>query len=213
MATHILHRILSLPIIILLIQLSIASTQDVVDCKPDCTGKQPGDKVPDPTNCRQFYFCDGSNEPSSVPFSCEDGYVFNDTEGECVVGNTCSNKGCSSCFYSCDDAVDIASVADHYDCSIYYECPGNVEQQCASGKYFDGSSCQSDKTKCCNCKPYCTENDLYTLVIDPKDCKRYYYCDVVGIPEYSQQCEEGNFDIMNKVCSDTTPCITFCPDE
>nr|XP_045619744.1 uncharacterized protein LOC123771303 [Procambarus clarkii] len=208
-------RVLTLPVVLVLCLIHWECMYGVagIDCgKPDCRSTLDGGKVADPTNCRQFYFC-VSGEPTEEPFVCEEGMIFNSTVEDCVPGDTCVTQ-CSPCSYECPDVPEPPTyIADRYNCSIYHECVSEATHFCEANKpYFDGSSCQANKANCCSCKPYCSDSDLFSYVIDPTDCKRYYFCDTIGVPQYSLECQFGNFDITTNKCSDSAPCILFCPN-
>ncbi|XP_045619746.1 peritrophin-48 [Procambarus clarkii] len=205
-------RVLTLPVVLVLCLTwtERAHAGQVDPCIPNCSAVDNGDKVPDPTNCLQFYFC-VSQEPTPEAFPCDDGMVFDSATSECVVGDTCTNI-CSACSYECPDSPDKPKYfADRYDCNIYYDCGLETQHSCPDDKqFFDGSVCQSDESNCCSCKPFCSGSDLYKYVIDPTNCKQYFFCDKEGIPEFSTECASGNFDITSGKCSDTAPCITLC---
>ncbi|XP_045619745.1 peritrophin-48 [Procambarus clarkii] len=206
-------RVLTLPVVLVLCLVSpeLVHTSKTESCPAaDCSGVADGHMVPDPTNCRQFYFCVGE-EPTAEAFPCDDGMVFDSAESKCVVGDTCSNI-CSTCSYECPDSPEPPPYfSDRYDCKIYYDCGSKGQHSCPNdNQFFDGSHCQSDESKCCSCKPYCSESDLYGGVIDPTNCKRYFFCSEIGIPEYSTECVSGNFDLISGTCSDTAPCLTYC---
>ncbi|XP_071542480.1 uncharacterized protein [Panulirus ornatus] len=179
-------------------------------CEPDCTGKQPGDMVADPMNCRQFYFCLDGGSYTETPFPCNPGTIF--SEEKCVPGDDCvplCNKR-SLCQFECID-VEISKKADQYDCTVYSDCASGRSFKCPSeSPFFDGHSCQTDEQRCCSCSPFCRKSDAGHFVIDMVDCKKRYYCTEIGIPQYASTCSSGNVDILSDSCSETTPCVTLC---
>ncbi|XP_063853389.1 proprotein convertase subtilisin/kexin type 5-like isoform X3 [Scylla paramamosain] len=182
-------------------------------CKPDCSGPaDEGLKVENPNDCHQYYIC--INLEAIGPLDCPDSEYFDAAIKACVTNGpeectpTCGGAG-GSCAYECGGDP---YVADRYDCSTYHDCASGAVMHCGQQTpYFDGETCQTEEKFCCHCNPYCYRNDINTLVPDPTDCTKYYFCEAPNeIPTTSGHCSSGNFDLLSQECSLTVPCITFC---
>ena len=188
-------------------------------CKPDCTGKNPGDKVEDPKDCRNYYICMSSG-PTDHTLSCGAVNHFDPELGECASGTACF-PSCvlPPCHLTCTDNIDL--ISDPFDCSMYYVClAGGVvgeSYRCPNDKpYFDGKFCVGNEDTCCSelCTPYC-----YSYVVqapDPKNCTKYYICEHEGQPDESHHFSCGKhevFDVSVGRCVKGAQCKTLCGDE
>ncbi|XP_050699926.1 uncharacterized protein LOC126987175 [Eriocheir sinensis] len=183
-------------------------------CTLDCGGCGLYEKAPDPENCRGYYVCDGTGKPfNTPPLLCPDGQVYDINTHDCISEDTC-NECPPQCSYECLGTASFAAY--DFNCGVYYKCDGHgvitgVEQcpgSAGTGLFFDGESCQADKTRCCHCLPYCSTNAFNSVIPDPQDCRKYYFCG--SAQEISAQygiCPTGeNFDPASKVCSATVAC-------
>ncbi|XP_050707552.1 uncharacterized protein LOC126992789 isoform X3 [Eriocheir sinensis] len=197
------------------------SISPLASCDPDCTGMATGDKVVDPQNCTNYYFC-FNGQPALHPNSCGDDSHFDPATLECVAGTECESVcggGGSGCAITCNATTTV--VANLFDCSTYYFCTpsGPVLAECSADfPYFDGSTCTHDESVCCSpyCDPYCDGSD-FTMVPDPKDCGSFYVCDegVEGEPgeEFKYPCGDGkyfNIALGNCEAGDPNSCTTLC---
>ncbi|XP_071544983.1 uncharacterized protein [Panulirus ornatus] len=191
------------------------------ECQPDCSGKNPGDAVPDPKDCTRYYLCLDDGVYLEDPFSCPDGETFVLPEGQCKANGPCMTL-CppKECQMTCDGYP--SKVADPRDCSRFYVCTDEdtvVPMSCPSDKpYFDGAAlvCGTDLSACCSdpCNPFCFTAG--TNVPDPLDCSRYYICsdDNVPVSEGSHMCcpVGQNFNILFGRCSEGAPCTILCDE-
>lgn len=186
-------------------------------CVPDCTYSSPGDKIPDPKNCHNYYVCMTDGTPSDVPFRCDDGQKFdNKTEFDCTDENTAVCAVCPpTCKFICSDS-SLSFIADAAQCNKYYLCNGDdiLPLNCPpESPYFDGDQCQEDPSMCCDgCSVYCYE--AYTEVPDPYNCSNFYFCQ--GVDYYPETedlftCPSGErFDFTLGHCSPNAPCVQPC---
>lgn len=182
-----------------------------------CTGLTT---IPDPLDCRRFYYCDGDQLLASSPFDCPDGQVFNSELHECQVDADWLNckPACPAsppeCHYTCQSGDPY--IASLYDCNSYHICDADgtsgAVQSCPPEKpFFDGKVCQTDEGLCCHCHPYCFPGDEGRLVVDPVDCRKYHVCLAEGVPANSGTCNHGeHFDPISRKCSTEAPCRTMC---
>ncbi|XP_050707555.1 uncharacterized protein LOC126992789 isoform X6 [Eriocheir sinensis] len=193
----------------------------LVSCEPDCTGMANGDKVVDPKNCTNYYFC-FNGQPAPHPNSCGDTSHFDPATHKCAPGGVCEpvcGGGGSGCAITCDETMTV--VANLFDCSTYYFCTpgGPALMQCSADfPYFDGSSCTHDESVCCS--PYCDvicDGSGFAMVPDPKDCGSFYVCDkgVEGDPgeDFKYSCGAGkyfNIALGNCETGDPNSCTTLC---
>lgn len=192
--------------------------------QPDCNenipvGEPPYYLIADPGNCHKFYYCydddsDTVYDITDTSYWCEDhGAVFNQDSQVC--GNyTCVETCSGTCApYECN-VSDLSQTksSDPLDCSKYYVCPTGAMKQCEGDKpFFDGDQCQEDESKCCHCKPYCHQGELFRNIPDPVDCKSYYFCiNEYDFPLYQASCTSGNFNPYTGKCDDVFPCILAC---
>ena len=186
----------------------------------DCWGcNHVWTRIADPSNCRQYYFCNKDQLYSEHPFKCASSYVFMPDNGTCELGAFCSPP-CDRfkrCHYSCYPGSQHYLVADRVDCTTYHVCnPNNTyvveTRHCTVTKpYFNGAFCQEDIEQCCNCQPYCSDSDVGSAVIDPVDCRRYFKCWVVGIPFFVSHCPSGTyFNTTTGACDEETTCELTC---
>ncbi|XP_050707548.1 spore coat protein SP70-like [Eriocheir sinensis] len=197
------------------------SISPLASCEPDCTGMATGDKVVDPKNCTNYYFC-FNGQPAPHPNSCGNTSHFDPATLECVAGTDCEpvcGGGGSGCAITCNATTTV--VANLFDCSTYYFCTpgGPVLAECSADfPYFDGSSCTYDESVCCS--PYCDVNcdgSALAIVPDPKDCGSFYVCEegVEGDPgeEFKYSCGAGkyfNIALGNCEAGDPNSCTTLC---
>ncbi|XP_050707549.1 peritrophin-44-like [Eriocheir sinensis] len=197
------------------------SISPLASCDPDCTGMDNGDKVVDPQNCTNYYYCI-NGQPADHPNSCGNTSHFDPATLECVADPECKpvcGGGGSGCAITCNATTTV--VANLFNCSTYYFCTpgGPVWAECsAEFPYFDGRSCTYDKSVCCSpyCDPYCDGSD-FTMVPDPSDCGSFYVCDegVEGEPgeEFKYPCGDGkyfNISLGNCEAGDPNSCTTLC---
>lgn len=188
-------------------------------CPPDCSGKVLGDKVINPNNCSEYYICIGDGVPTDHAVPCDAGSHFDEAVADCVAntGDPCVSPcgGSGSCHLTCNGTLDI--VSDVTDCSQYFLCiPGGTEgpYKCPlEHPFFDGQECGNDNTKCCSglCEAICEAPN--TIIPDPWDCTRFYFCDENGPPEETLhfKCPNGwNFNIQLGECSMDAQCTILC---
>lgn len=151
-----------------------------------CDGVTPGQSVPDPTFCAQYYFCDGS--ASGILSSCPSGGYFDATRGNCVAdtGSTCwQNK--------CINEPSGIFLPDSTSCRTYYFCAEGKTTRftCLAGAYWTpAGNCQPDNDNLCY-ENYCLGQSNNVLVGNPNSCTGYYRCtDEVAVP---LECPEGNY--------------------
>nr|XP_053632546.1 uncharacterized protein LOC128688647 [Cherax quadricarinatus] len=202
--------------IFVIISLAVVSTAGMLyadSCTPDCTGKNDGEKVPDPKNCTNYYFCK-DEIPSDHALPCDAGMIFDN--GDCAPGPACTPIcEVTVCPITCNGSYSM--ISDPFDCSKYYICTAgqvNGPLTCPDDKpYFNGENCVKDKEVCCavSCTPYCGPGIVEAP--DPVDCTKYYMCLEVGIPneDYHFPCSSGEvFDFQTGRCSSDASCITLC---
>ncbi|XP_063886382.1 uncharacterized protein LOC135114409 [Scylla paramamosain] len=134
-------------------------------------------------------------------------------------GYKCSGP-CQRCSYDCINNPILGQAADFYSCSTYRQCSGGsgtVISCPPDNPYFDGNICQNDYTKCCSCRPECSQEDvqLHRMVPDFSNCTNFYLCVAPGIPDETSHghCPNGNFDQFGKNCNSNAPCIISCSNE
>lgn len=189
----------------------------------DCIGATGGEKVADPTNCNQYYYCIGPGQPSIVPVPCNDPLApYFDAGTSCDCSGT--PAVCDStpfCTYTCGTEDDINFVSDPDDCNLYHVClPSGISGPLActaDEPYFDGTNeiCVADEGVCCVAgPPSCGVTCLAagTQIPDPYDCTMFYLCFGEG-PANSihASCPEGEvFDEEISDCSPTAECVEPC---
>ncbi|ROT65561.1 peritrophin-44-like protein [Penaeus vannamei] len=178
---------------IVLLGVCVAVAVCVDKCSPDCTGKPAGFMVPDPMDCKQFYYCLNGEFPMDHPFPCGPGMIFDVILNKCQVGTDCTAQcptAVPNCHFTCDATYDL--VRDPSSCSQYFQClPHGLEGPfaCGSGTpYFNGENCVDDEGACCSdqCTAYCEA--AMTQIADPKNCTNYYICLAPGLAS-----EENHF--------------------
>ncbi|XP_063598928.1 adhesion G protein-coupled receptor E1-like [Penaeus indicus] len=209
--------------LIVLLGLSSCMRVKASCARPDCNENVPSDnplsyQLADPENCHKFYYCFDDNSDNiynitDTSYWCEDhGAVF--SQGDQLCGNyTCVESCSGTCAaYECSSDPSQEKRSDPFDCSIYYTCPDGAAVHCEGDKpFFDGDQCQEDESKCCHCKPYCRPEDLFKNVLDPVDCKSYYFCvKKYDFPTSQATCPSGNFNPFTLKCDDAFPCISAC---
>lgn len=202
--------------------LGVGDVFSMFPCKIDCSHfVQLGDKAADPVDCHKYYFCYASIDHSDTSFSCPSGEDFDTNTKECMSPSTPGFKctpSCEKCSFDCASAV-LNKAANLYDCSVYYECDlmGLIleTKQCeSSAPYFDGNKCQSQRDKCCTCRPICSAGDVaaHEKVRDHRNCTNFYLCIAPGIPDESTHghCNAGNFNAEMGECQEGAPCVAAC---
>ncbi|KAK4329422.1 hypothetical protein Pmani_000180 [Petrolisthes manimaculis] len=183
-------------------------------CVLDCAGCENEELVHDPQDCHNYYMCLNGVAIPEIPLTCHDGDHFNYTTHQCVSGDEC--EGCLNaspvCHYQCkEDVYQYPTHGNQFNCSTYTNCNDNDNEiiPCPpEAPYYDGTSCQTDESKCCSCYPYCT-TAMGNLVLDPSDCTKFYICTDLGIPEHFGTCKKGEyFDPMSEKCSTYVTCST-----
>ncbi|KAG7176132.1 putative Chitin binding Peritrophin-A domain-containing protein 19, partial [Homarus americanus] len=205
-------------------QAALASAQL---CVPDCTNMHEGDKVMDPTNCLRFYYCsdpdnNGHPVPSSEPITCPEGFYFNpspyvkDCDKVDPDKDYCTGL-CDPCAIECKEPGTLLPFPR--DCHKYLVCLGNnpepLEINCPDDKpFFDYKTdlCSDDNSLCYNlcdpCKVLCVKKGK---VLDPHNCKGYYYCDPPQVAPF--ECPAGEvFNAQDLVCeaSSSGNCTNIC---
>ncbi|XP_027214706.2 peritrophin-44 [Penaeus vannamei] len=214
---------LSNPLLIVLLSLSTSTGVKASCAPPDCNANVPVGDPPyfhlaDPRNCHKYYICyneEGDGDDTYFitgdSFWCEDpDDVFSEKDDRCG-DYTCVESCSGTCApYECIDLQD--KRADPYDCTKYHTCPDGKTVQCEGDKpFFDGDQCQADESKCCHCKPYCSQGQKFKNVPDPLDCKSYYFCvNEHEFPTSRTTCTIGNFDMNAGKCDESAPCIVTC---
>lgn len=188
-------------------------------CVPDCTDCTPGDLVADPTNCQNYYLCLADCQPSDVPFSCDAGFMFDNSTSECIEEDSV-DLDCGvcppDCRFACDPSVELSFFADYKLCNKYYLCNGEqvTPLTCPTETpYFDGDQCQDDQSLCCDwCSPYCF--DAFVEIADPTNCNNFYVCKQAGYypgPDDLFSCPTGEkFDGALGHCSSDALCDQPC---
>lgn len=193
-------------------------------CEPDCSGAVAGDKVPDPTDCRNYYLCLGPDDPSSAPISCADDDphkpYFDASEKRCSDRDSHCVTLCVPpvCQLSCRETNDY--IADPDNCNVFYICLPNglsAAQYCPpEAPFFDSSRqrCSADSHECCDaCIVYCPAANIE--IPDPFDCTSFYVCMEVGPVDaeenYHLSCANGeNYDATWGLCSPEVDCKILC---
>ncbi len=193
-----------------------AAGQDscVPSCPSDCT---PGLKVPDPFNCRQYYVCLEDCVPSDPVFDCGDGYMFDTWEDACIDETADYTCGiCTpACKFTCTQGYE-GLIAVRGDCQSAYLCsfdpPLMTTCNTSPNLYFDGTTCQSNETLCCDpCQVFCEAAYIETL--DPTDCTAFYFCSDVGYPQAEDRylCDEGEMFVDGHCQATTDPNDCYQP--
>ena len=188
-----------------------------VACQPVCNSTcTPGDHVPNPRNCHQYYTCLEGCKPSDVPFNCSEGEKFDALERKCKTDDGEVKCGLCRppCKYDCILPEGFAAIRE--DCSTYLFCGMGrpVEIPCDDAKkpYFNGKVCVEDKEDCCDkCEVHCQLANIETA--DPTSCKHFYFCSEIGFPlqEDRFECPDGeNFDVVSSRCMPGAACNEPC---
>lgn len=183
-------------------------------CAPSCSNAtgviHEGQKVPNPSDCYEYYICSDVNgdtvfEVSDEALRCSDGLYFNTETKSCRAIPTngdpyCTNM-CSPCAVACSSPGE--TLPDPASCSDYYVCLSGAETDyvhvgCDPDLLYDftKNSCQPADTarcfeECDECKVYCV---LEGRIPNPADCTGYLYCEPPD--QYVQfHCAEG--DVYN----------------
>ncbi|KAK8747987.1 hypothetical protein OTU49_016255 [Cherax quadricarinatus] len=142
--------------------ISRSCLQEDIPCVPQCPHVCPcpllhqGGLTLDNHACRpgqRFHIDTGRCIDTSCLKFCSDGTKFppplaldSTRISRIVISNA------DSCSFSCNG--DFSKFADHYDCTLYYECyPGDVvmPMHCPDSKpYFNGEDCTSNSQACCS---------------------------------------------------------------
>lgn len=185
-------------------------------CEPDCTGKNVGDHVKDPKDCRSYYICMAGHIPSDHNVQCPGASHFDPDLGECGGGPTCKvTCVLPDCHMTCSEGIDL--ISDPLECKAYQQCLAGIPQEkkyCPDiAPYFNGISCGTNKDECCSelCTPYCYSGMVQAP--DPTDCHSYYICVEEGLANenYHYTCE-GNmvFDFTTGHCLAEAQCVILC---
>ncbi|KAK7083054.1 hypothetical protein SK128_005619 [Halocaridina rubra] len=190
-------------------------------CEPDCSAANAFDKVPDPNNCTNFYYCLADHTPTDQPVPCPPGSSFptdgtgTDCTGPAACTPICGGGSGVACHLTCNGTGDY--ISDPFDCNVYYECdaagplPG---RNCPADRpHFDGESCVDNEDICCvpGCDPVCEA--AATQIPDPIDCTKFYICTGPGTPDsvLHFDCPSGeNFDIGTGHCVAGAECKLLC---
>ena len=168
-----------------------------------------GDFLPVYDNCDEYRVCLEGLIPSDAVLTCPDGEKF--INGGCATqpdGYRCE-PSCvpASCDTECVDGQVGALVPISGNCFSYNICLSGGETtnvSCsAETPYFDSvaGECSSSPANCCdNDFFYCSS--AFVQIADPTDCRRYYLCLVVGIPE-----EEDLFECPTGEEFDGSTCV------
>lgn len=200
----------------LTLQSVLGGRGDAESCEPSCTGIQPGVQIPDPRDCKKYYFCLADNTPSDESFECPGDELFDTISGECLDRDPAACGVCPPvCLYQCPlENAEGAVIPDRNNCSIFHQCQSGTDHPCPDDyPYFDGNNCMNDSSLCCN---QCTEEPFcsvpYTEIPDPSNCSNFYFCDHVKYPDQSDlyTCGSGYFDPELGACSDLVTCQQFC---
>lgn len=189
------------------------------DPQKDCAKAKPGDLVPDPKNCYNYYVCvstAGGVTSSDTSFACPDGQYFDTTSAKCADETTPCQSVCGGqCSLSCSEALDVLGFPGN--CSKYYVCifgGGRVLTECpVETPYFNGENCTTNSATCCDfCSATCDQ--IGVQIPDPLDCRSYYVCVQTGPanPDYRGTCDHGQiFDSNLGECTAGTTCTPLCP--
>ncbi|ROT65560.1 peritrophin-44-like protein [Penaeus vannamei] len=205
------------PMLVILAGACASAVNCLEVCAPDCTGKAPGERVVDPKDCTQYYYCLVGEMPTDSPVPCEEGHVFDTATGSCVSGTDCTDL-CSSkeCNYVCNDNLEV--VSDPLNCGQYYFCLPSGEEgpiYCPDDRpFFNGETCVNTY-ECCSdpCAPYCVAPG--SQIPDPKNCSMFYVCLEEGPPseDLHFSCPDGaNFDVTVGFCFEGAQCQFLCID-
>ncbi|KAK8379322.1 hypothetical protein O3P69_019308 [Scylla paramamosain] len=172
------------------------------NCLPNCTNNAPGDKVPDPQDCRKFYTCLATDGPSDVSFFCSEGERFDSVSRECLAEGAVCGLCMLKCKYDCVIAEDYAAVRG--DCGKMTLCELNPPLTIDCGPatpYFDGESCQDDHSKCCeDCIVFCQEPNIETA--DPTSSLRSYHaCSFYYYYIYHDPSNDNNYRVIDSLTS------------
>lgn len=187
-------------------------------CRIDCShyGSALGNLADDPFHCDMYYVCLSGFEWSPYSFPCPEGEQFDTVTKQCMAdGYVCSDV-CQKCSYSCSNPI-ISQASNFSSCGTYLKCDGGdgTLTVCPpENPYFDGSTCQSDVSKCCSCRPECSESDAsnHLLLPDYANCTNFYLCVAPGIPDHTSNghCTTGNFNAVTGSCDEAAPCNPTC---
>jgi len=110
-------------------------------CCPTCVNtvkvcQTDGEKRQNLVDCHKYFIC--SNE-TFVEMYCDDGFVFNPIQHECVYGSSCNpiqNQPEPENLPNC--SIENSLYPNHHDCQKFFICNGGtlVEQSCPPNKLF-----------------------------------------------------------------------------
>ncbi|XP_071542475.1 uncharacterized protein [Panulirus ornatus] len=206
-------------VLAIVLVLMFGSVTPLAPCKVDCSHYATlGNKADDPFNCHMYYLCYDDVTYSEMPFSCPGGEFFDTVTKNCMKSSHTCSPECLKCTFDCSVPV-MGKASHHVDCSKYYECGAEVKLvECPSQRtYFDGRSCQTEKTNCCSCTTECSASDVddHKLIPDLHNCTNFYTCVKPGIPEESARghCLSGNFVASMGTCVDDALCVAPCQED
>lgn len=183
-------------------------------CAVNCSEQIEEHLTADPVNCKNYYICFDNESHSVYPFDCDGNMFFDITTNTCRENNFTCTPECEKCSFNCSEPV-LGKIASSVDCGIYYTCDTGAVTVCpAERPFFDGDVCQTDETKCCTCKSFCTQSDVdnHAMIPDYHNCTNYYLCMQTGIPgdvTYGH-CPLGNFNSETGQCDEEAPCVEPC---
>ncbi|MCL4138557.1 UNVERIFIED_CONTAM: hypothetical protein GTU68_012582, partial [Idotea baltica] len=202
------------------------SQSEELGCDPyaQCLTSGIGTQVPDPKDCHNYYVCVenafGNVIPSDNPFACPDSSYFSRSNGTCIYDPNnypCKNTCHQSCQLTCT-TYELELIPYYGDCGKYLVCTEGGQTilvDCPLEKpYFDGNNCTNNEFLCCDtCTPFCESE--FTEVLDPNDCRSYYFCSEGGVVPQEQDrfsCDEGFvFDPLIGECENGDSCSSVCP--
>lgn len=154
--------------------------------------------------------------------SCGEGVVFDRDDG------SCNHESTGNCRPSTNsDGTKEGDYCDYSDfkivsnsCTSYYYCQNNqvLRDDCAQGKFFDGTSCVSRLNYLCDrgdnpCEGL-SKSSYYdwSWVNDPKDCKKYYHCAGDKVTGDSLSCSTTSpyFNEERQICASEKPTYDAC---
>nr|XP_017021030.2 chitin-binding domain protein cbd-1 [Drosophila kikkawai] len=160
----------------------------VQDTNGTCVNCTEGSKQPEPSgDCTKYLLCSGGKY---VTVSCDSGYYWNNTWGECLEDNGECN-GSPSC-------TEGELEWNPLDCAGYRLCSNGslVNKTCPDGAYFDNNrrTCVPDTNGTC---VNCTEGSKQP---EPSgDCTKYQIC--AGGKYVTMSCSAGEYwNNKSKIC-------------
>lgn len=147
-----------------------------------CAGRQSGEFVADPLDCRAYNKCDNEGNDDGLRL-CAEGFVFSNRLQTCVSSaNGCPQETFSICAYMQSGTT----VGDPLNCGLYLECEGGrgTRRACTGARYYNYKTLRCQPTQ----PEYCPNDDSsYRPVrhpppaVDVSVCARFYDDDHSGI--------------------------------